>query len=159
MIQNNVGLASGHGRFPLLRSNGVGLFCGLALRSKLSLREGVESGAGRVSARGGVDRDLLEFCDKSRVLLRNSAAVGVEASGRSGDGKTGIHIRTASGLDEHGRGAGAGVAGMVEGAREGRLGLKQRWLQMMEAVVLCCVCQPPHRNLATVSLMAFGQIW
>jgi hypothetical protein len=55
-------------------------------------------------------------------------------------------------------GAGAVVAGMVEDARGVSLGLKQRWLWMMEAVVLCCVCQPPHRNLAAVRLMAFGQI-
>ena len=54
-------------------------------------------------------------------------------------------------------GSGAVVAGMIEDEREGSLGLKQRWLQTMEAVVLCCVCQPPHQNLAAVRLMAFGQ--
>ncbi len=57
LFQNNVRLASGHGRFPLLRGNSFGLFCGLALRSKLGLCEGTESGVGRTSARGGVDRD------------------------------------------------------------------------------------------------------
>ncbi len=55
-------------------------------------------------------------------------------------------------------GAGAVVAGMIEDEREGSLGLKQRWLRTMEAVVLCCVCQPPHQILAAVRLMAFGQI-
>ncbi len=60
-------------------------------------------------------------------------------------------------VDEEG--AGAEVAGMVEDAREGSLGLKQRWLRMMGAVVLCCVCQSLHQKLSTVKLMAFGQIW
>ena len=54
------------------------------------------------------------------------------------------------GLVTVGGGAGAVVAGMVEDAREGSLGLKQRWLRTMEAVVLCCVCQSPHRNLVFV---------
>ena len=53
---------------------------------------------------------------------------------------------------------GAVVVGMIEDEREGSLGLKQRLLRTMEAVVLCCVCQPPHRNLAALRLMAFGQI-
>ena len=47
-----------------------------------------------------------------------------------------------------GKGAGAEVVDMVEDAGEGSMGLKQRWLRTMEVVVLWCVCQPPHRNLA-----------
>jgi hypothetical protein len=58
-----------------------------------------------------------------------------------------------------GKEVGAEVAGMVGDAREGSLGLKQRWLQTMEAVVLCCVCKPPHQKLAAVRLMALSQIW
>ena len=62
------------------------------------------------------------------------------------------------GLATVSRGAGAEVAGMVGDGGEGSLGLKQRWLRRMEVTVLCCVYQPPHRNLAAVRLVAFGQI-
>ena len=58
LFQNDVRLASGHGRFPLLRGNGYGLFRGLALHSELGLCEGTESGTGRMSARGV----LTEIC-------------------------------------------------------------------------------------------------
>ncbi len=57
---------------------------------------------------GGVDLDLLEFCDKSQVVLGDSAAVGSEASGRSGNGKTRIHIRSASGLGNREQRSGGG---------------------------------------------------
>ena len=85
LFQSNICLVSGHGRFPLLRGSGVGLLCGLTHCSELGLCKGTKSRAGRTSARGGMNGDPL-------VLLRNSATVGGEAGGRSGDGKYRIYL-------------------------------------------------------------------
>jgi hypothetical protein len=72
-----------------------------------------------------VNRNLLEVCDKSQVVLGDSA-VSSEASGRCGNGKTGIHIRSASGLDNRKRRSGCGSSRHGRGCKGGEPGLETK---------------------------------
>ena len=73
---------------------------------------------------GGMDRDLLELRNESQVLLRHSTTVGGEAGDRSGDGKTGFHIRSAGGLSKRGQRCGSGSSGHGIGCGGGEPGLQ-----------------------------------